>query len=130
MRILRSSFNPLPLVAVITLAAALTGAPAAQQPAPEQPPQGRGGPGRGGRGTPIKPGEDCPPGTTGIRPDRCQAPELPPPSIVDYRPHSTLVTAAHLVPKAKFPAIDYHGHPMNLTASAEGLNTLVAAMDS
>jgi predicted TIM-barrel fold metal-dependent hydrolase len=55
---------------------------------------------------------------------------MPPPSIVDYRPHSTLVTPEHLVPKAKFPAIDYHGHPGNLIASAEGLNTLIAAMDS
>ena len=96
-----------------------------------QAPQGRGGgPGRGGRGTPIKPGEECPPGTTEIRPDRCQAPEMPAPSILDYRPHSTLVSADHLVPKAKFPAIDYHGHPRNLIASAEGLNTLIAAMDS
>ena len=71
MRILRSSFNPLPLVAVITLAAALTGAPAAQQPPAGQPPtegRGFGGQGRGGRGTPIKPGEQCPPGTTEIRP--------------------------------------------------------------
>ena len=134
MRILRNSFNSLPLIAGLTLAAALAGAPAAQQPPPGPPPEGQGrgfgGPGRGGRGTPIKPGEECPPGTTEIRPDRCQAPELPAPSILDYRPHSTLVTSAHPVPKAKFPAIDYHGHPGNLTASAEGLDTLVAAMDS
>ena len=133
MRIPGSWFNPLPLVAVITLAVALAGAPAAQQPPADQAPQGRGGPGgpgRGGRGTPIKPGEECPPGTTEIRPDRCQAPEMPPPSILDYRPRSTLVTPAHPVPKAKFPVIDYHGHPMNLTASADGLNTLIAAMDS
>ena len=134
MHILRSSFNPLPLIAVITLAGALAGAPAAQQPPPGPSPEGQGrgfgGPGRGGRGTPIKPGEECPPGTTEIRPDRCQAPELPAPSILDYRPRSTLVTAGHPVAKAKFPAIDYHGHPGNLTASAEGLNTLIAAMDS
>jgi predicted TIM-barrel fold metal-dependent hydrolase len=132
MRILRVSFNPLPLIAVITLGAVLAGAPTAQQQPVGPPPEGRGfgAPGRGGRGTPIKPGEECPPGTTEIRPGRCQAPELPPPSIVDYRPRSTLVTAGHLVPKAKFPAIDFHGHPGNLTASAEGLNTLVAAMDS
>src|SRR3954462_579439 len=129
MRILRSSFNPLPLIAVITLAAAWAGAPAAQQPAPEQPAQGRGGPGRGGRGTPIKPGEECPPGMTEIRPDRCQAPELPAPSIVDYRPRSTLVTAAHPVPKAKFPAIDFHGHPAGLASTPEGLARLGAALD-
>ena len=98
MRILRSSLSPLPLIAVITLAAALAGAPAAQQPpagpAPRRAGRGFGGPGRGGRGTPIKPGEECPPGTTEIRPDRCQAPEMPAPSILDYRPHSTLVTRA------------------------------------
>ncbi|MGH7507172.1 MAG: hypothetical protein ACRELX_16070, partial [Longimicrobiales bacterium] len=67
--------------------------------------------GRGGRGTLIGPGESCPPGTTEIRPRRCMAPELPPPSILDYRPRSTLVVPEHLVPKAKFPAIDFHGHP-------------------
>ena len=50
--------------------------------------QGRGrGPGQ--RGTPIQPGEECPPGMTEVRPGSCQAPELPPPSIVDYRPKST-----------------------------------------
>ena len=131
MRTLRSSSNPLLLLALITLAAAFASAPAAQQPAAGQAPQGRGGgPGRGGRGTPIKPGEECPPGTTEIRPDRCQAPEMPAPSILDYRPRSTLVSAEHPVPKAKFPAIDYHGHPMNLIGSAEGLDTLIAAMDS
>src|SRR6185436_8685235 len=61
--------------------------------------------GRGGRGNTIqiKPGEECPPGTTMTRPGECQAPGFPPPSIVDYRPRTTLVTAAHLVPKAKFP---------------------------
>ena len=37
----------------------------------------------GSRATPIQPGESCPPGTTEIRPLRCQAPELPAPSIVD-----------------------------------------------
>jgi len=131
MRTLRVSLNPCLLIAVITLAAALSGAPAAQQPPAGQAPEGRGGgSGRGGRGTPVKAGEECPPGTTEIRPDRCQAPEMAAPSILDYRPPSTLVTAGHPVPKAKFPAIDYHGHPMNLTASAEGLDTLIAAMDS
>src|SRR5512140_115085 len=77
-----------------------------------------------------KPGE-CPPGQTEVRPGRCQAPEFPPPSIVDYRPKSTLVTDVHLVPKAKFPVIDIHGHPSQtgLMASAQGLATLVASLD-
>jgi hypothetical protein len=65
----------------------------------------------GGQRTAIKPGEECPPGMTEVRPGNCQTPTLPPPSIVDYRPHSTLVVPAHPVPRAKFPAVDFHGHP-------------------
>ncbi len=85
---------------------------------------------RGGRGggERLAPGQECPPGTTETRPGRCQTPENPPPSIVDYRPKSTLVTAQHLVPKAKFPAIDIHGHYFNL-GSAEGISTLVGELD-
>jgi uncharacterized protein len=90
---------------------------------------GRGGRG-GGRGTAIEPGESCPPGTTEIRPRSCMAPEAPAPSILDYRPHSTLVTTAHMVRAAKFPAIDYHGHPQSLINSAEGLARLGTALDS
>ena len=60
-------------------------------------------------------GQECPPGTTETRPGNCQAPEFPAPSIVDYRPRSTLVTEQHPVPKAKFPSIDIHGHPPSLT---------------
>lgn len=55
---------------------------------------------------------------------------MPPPSIVDYRPRSTLVTPVHLVKRAKFAAIDFHGHPQDLVNSAEGLATLGAALDS
>ena len=87
--------------------------------------------GRGGNPeTTIGPGEQCPAGMTEVRPRRCQAPQVPPPSILDYRPHSTLVTAEHPVPRAKYPAIDFHGHPQALLNSAEGLATLKAAMDS
>ena len=85
------------------------------------------GPGMRG-GTRVAPGEGCPPGTTEVRPGTCQAPEVPPPSILDYRPRSTLVTAEHKVPKARFPAIDVHGHPGNLT-SQEAINQVVAEMD-
>jgi predicted TIM-barrel fold metal-dependent hydrolase len=121
------------------LASELLAAP--QQPAPPSNPQEvrapepAGGPGgrqggRGrGRGMPIKAGEECPPGMTETRPDSCQAPELPAPSIVDYRPKSTLVTPAHQVPKAKFPAIDFHGHPGGLLNSAEALDSLAASLD-
>src|SRR5688500_6497454 len=86
----------------------------AQQPTPPppQPPAGQPAAGRGpgGRGTPVQPGEACPPGTTEIRPNSCLGPQTPAPSILDYRPRSTLVVPAHPVPRAKFPAIDFHGH--------------------
>lgn len=85
---------------------------------------------RGGRGTAIGPGESCPPGTTEVRPRRCMAPGSPAPSIVDYRPESTLVVAEHPVPRAKFPAIDFHGHPGGLLSSVEGLESMRASLDS
>jgi len=78
----------------------------------------------------IEAGQACPPGTTEIRPRICRAPQTPAPSILDYRPVSTLVTPAHMVQKAKFAAIDYHGHPQDLINSAEGLARLGAALDS
>jgi uncharacterized protein len=87
----------------------------------------RQGPGMRG-GTRIGPGEACPPGTTQTRPGTCQAPEAPPPSILDYRPRSTLVTAEHLVPKAKYPVVDIHGHAQGLT-TPEAMTTIVTAMD-
>jgi len=57
------------------------------------------------------------------------APEFPVPSIVDYRPHSTLITPVHMVKTAKYPAIDYHGHPQGLLGSAAGLDSLGRALD-
>ncbi|MEK7402738.1 MAG: amidohydrolase family protein [Gemmatimonadota bacterium] len=85
-------------------------------------------PGRGG-GTPTNADGTCPAGMTEIRPRICQAPMQPAPSIVDYRPKSTLVTPAHSVPKAKFPAIDFHGHPQAFLSTAEGLDSLRKLMD-
>ncbi len=80
-------------------------------------------------GTSIKPGAECPPGTTETRPNTCQAPELPAPSILDYRPRTTLVTTETLVPRAKFPVIDIHGHPPGIN-TAEGLAGMVEEMDN
>ncbi len=79
----------------------------------------------------VKPGP-CPPGQTEVRPGRCQAPEFPPPSIVDYRPKSTLVSDIHLVPKARFPVIDIHGHPgqTGLMGSGQGLASLMGSLDA
>lgn len=85
---------------------------------------------RGGRGTPIPAGEPCPPGTTEIRPRNCMAPEAPAPSILDYRPKSTLVVPVHTVKMAKYPAIDFHGHPQGLLGTADGLASLGASLDS
>ena len=87
------------------------------------------GPG-GARGTQIQPGEQCPPGTTEIRPRNCMGPEIPVPSILDYRPKSTLVAPEHLVKRAKYPAIDFHGHPGQMLGSAESLESLGNALDS
>ena len=127
---------------VAALGVALGTVLAAQQepPAGTPPPQGGGGAAQGapggrrggGRGNAvqIQPGQECPPGMSEVRPRTCQPPDLPVPSIVDYRPHSTLKTAEHLVPKAKFPVVDYHGHPGNLINSAEGLASLAASLDS
>lgn len=55
-------------------------------------------------------------------------PTLPPPTIVEYHPRSTLVVPEHEVPRAKFPVVDFHGHPGNL-ASPETLERVVEAMD-
>lgn len=80
------------------------------------------------RGTQPAPGGQCPPGTTEVRPGRCQAPEFPPPSILDYRPRSTLVAGEHLVPKAKFPVVDIHSHtgptPQNIEKLIGEMNAL------
>ena len=56
----------------------------------------------GDRATSIKPGESCPPGMTEIRPRSCMGPEEPAPSVLDYRPKSTLVTPEHVVKKARY----------------------------
>jgi uncharacterized protein len=55
---------------------------------------------------------------------------MEPPSILDYRPRSTLIAPATPVPKAKFPAIDYHGHPFQQLNSVAGLTELADAMDA
>ena len=40
------------------------------------------------------------------------------------------MTPVHLVRRAKYPAIDFHGHPQELVGSEEGLARLGAALDS
>jgi len=55
-------------------------------------------------------------------------PTIPPPSIIEYRPRSTLVVPEHQVPRARYPVVDFHGHPPNL-ASADNIRSVVEAMD-
>jgi len=81
-------------------------------------------------GTTIAPGEQCPPGTTEIRPRTCMAPESAPPSILDYRPRNTLVVPEHPVPRAKYPVIDFHGHPGGNLATAESMAKMEAELDA
>jgi uncharacterized protein len=82
------------------------------------------------RATTIKAGELCPPGMTEIRPRRCAAPQEQAPSILDYRPRSTLVVPEHLVQKAKYPAIDFHGHPQEMLGSLESLALMGTQLDA
>jgi predicted TIM-barrel fold metal-dependent hydrolase len=110
------------------VAATQTPTPSPQSGAPApQGPRGGGPFGSGPRVGTDANGE-CPAGMTEVRPGNCVAPSLPPPSILDYRPRSTLVTAQHPVPRAKFPVVDVHGHPPALT-SPEIINSVVAEMD-
>jgi predicted TIM-barrel fold metal-dependent hydrolase len=83
----------------------------------------------GDRATSIKPGESCPTGMTEVRPRSCMAPEEAAPSILDYRPRSTLVAPTHLVSKARYPAIDFHGHPNGMLGSVESLARLGSDLD-
>ncbi|MDX1647924.1 MAG: amidohydrolase family protein [Longimicrobiales bacterium] len=65
----------------------------------------------------------------GQRPGRDRQPTLPPPTIIDYEPRSTLVVPEHEVPRAKFPVVDLHGHPPTLD-DRETIEEVVAAMDA
>src|SRR5436190_3443205 len=61
------------------------------------------------------------------RPAEGREPEFPPPNIREYKPRSTLIVPAHPVPRAKFPVVDFHGHPPPLT-SAQPLDLVVDSM--
>jgi predicted TIM-barrel fold metal-dependent hydrolase len=67
-------------------------------------------------------------GALGQRPGASRQPEFPAPSIVEYKPHSTLVVPQHPRPRAKFPAVDIHSHQPNPMTAAQ-LDEVVAAMD-
>jgi len=59
---------------------------------------------------------------------RSRTPQIPPPTILEYKPQSTLVVPEHEVPRAKFPAVDFHGHPPALN-SPNAIQSVVIAMD-
>jgi predicted TIM-barrel fold metal-dependent hydrolase len=61
------------------------------------------------------------------RAGQCRAPEFPAPSILDYRPRTTLVVEEHLVPRAKFPVIDIHNHT---GINAGNIEQMIADMDA
>jgi len=63
------------------------------------------------------------------RPGTNRQPEFPPPTITEYHPRSTLVVPEHLVPRAKFPVVDFHGHPPRLI-SPDVIERVGLAMDS
>jgi uncharacterized protein len=104
------------IVRAVLLATAIVGQSLAAQPGAD-------------RATTIKPGESCPPGMTEIRPRSCMAPNDSAPSILDYRPRSTLVVPEHMVKKARYPAIDFHGHPYEMLGSTESLARLGNDLD-
>ena len=57
-----------------------------------------------------------------------RTPQIPPPTILEYKPQSTLVVPEHEVPRAKFPAVDFHGHPPALN-NPNTIQSVVTAMD-
>lgn len=58
------------------------------------------------------------------------APESAAPSILDYRPRNTLVVPEHPVPRAKYPVIDFHGHPGGNLGSPEAMKKMEGELDA
>jgi predicted TIM-barrel fold metal-dependent hydrolase len=98
---------------VLLTTAALAGAGfllAAQAPSPEPAGQGR------------------PAGVRG-RPGDGRSPEFPEPTITQYKPRTTLKSAQHPVPRAKFPVIDIHSHQPTPMSEAQ-FARVVEGMDA
>lgn len=62
------------------------------------------------------------------RPVQNRQPTIPPPSITEYKPQSTLVVPEHEVPRARFPVVDIHGHPPTLD-NPEAIERVLGEMD-
>lgn len=58
-----------------------------------------------------------------------RTPTIPPPSIIEYIPRSTLVVPAHPTPRPKFAVVDMHGHPPFI-ATPEVADRVGAQLDS
>jgi predicted TIM-barrel fold metal-dependent hydrolase len=82
--------------------------------------------GRSDRGQRVQQGEACPAGMTEVRPGDCQPPQLPAPTILDYRPKSSVVADEHPVPRAKYPVVDIHSHQ---NVNAGNIDKLLKEMD-
>ncbi len=102
MRILRPFLVVAPVAVVALVALVAPAAPQAQQP--------------------QTPGQIRP------RPAEGRQPELPQPTIRQYKPKSQLVTPEHLVPRARFPVIDIHSHQPTPISGAM-FDEVVKAMD-
>ena len=63
------------------------------------------------------------------RPGEGRTPEFPPPTIVEYKPRTTLVVPQHPVPRAKFPVIDIHSHQPK-PISPQQLAEVIKGMDA
>ncbi len=76
-------------------------------------------------------GQAAPPRPAGIRarPGEGRATEFPEPTITQYKPRTTLKTAQHPVPRAKFPVIDIHSHQPTPISDAQ-FATVVQGMDA
>jgi predicted TIM-barrel fold metal-dependent hydrolase len=69
------------------------------------------------------------PGQIRPRPGQGRDPEFQPPTIVEYKPKSTLVTAEHLKPRAKYAVVDIHSHQSTPISPAE-FERVVKGMDA
>jgi predicted TIM-barrel fold metal-dependent hydrolase len=83
------------------------------------------GRGRGAAGAQPLPGQEA--GALQRRPGADRQPQVPPPSITEYKPRSTLVVPQHPVPRAKYPVIDIHSH-QPAPISNEQFDALAASM--
>jgi len=69
------------------------------------------------------------PGQVRPRPGQGRDPEFAPPTILEYKPKSTLVAPEHLKPRAKYPVVDIHSHQSTPISSSD-FDRVVRGMDA